>query len=358
VSSTRAAPGSYRPLEDIWGTAPALLARLPEGALVVLDDRVARLHPSLPGLIERRRPTAVLRLAAGERVKSLRILGQLLQAAAALPRSGTLLCIGGGTLGDLATVAAHLVKRGVGLIHLPTTLLAAVDSSVGGKGAVHVTAGRWTVKNAAGVFHYAQQTWLCPALFETLDAAQLREGAIEAWKMFACLDGKLWRRSRRGRPGMSALIREGRRLKDAVCRRDPYELGGYRRVLNFGHTFGHLLETISRFRLSHGDAVGLGMLCALDVGRRVGATSEDLAREVEAGLEQGPGILGRAALARWLGRASPTTIQTLLATDKKAGPGAQTRMVLLRALGRAEVHPVPSRAWRTLLPAWRKGARP
>jgi 3-dehydroquinate synthase len=353
VSSTRVAPGSYRALEDFWGPAPAALARLPEGAVVLLDERVGRLHRQLPGLIARRRPRAVLRVDGGERAKSLRTLAVVLESASALPRGGTLLCVGGGTLGDLSTVAAHLIKRGVDLIHMPTTVLAAVDSSVGGKGAVHVAAGGWTVKNAAGVFHYARQAWLCPELFETLEAAQLREGAIEAWKMFACLDARLWRRSRLRRPGLIALIRESRRLKDSVCRRDPYELEGHRRVLNFGHTFGHVLETLSRFRLSHGDAVGLGMLCALDVGRNTGVTTQELAREVEAGLEEGPGILSRAALARWLRRARLSDIEPLLAADKKGG-----QMVLLRALGRAEVRAVAPKAWRELLPAWRAGARP
>jgi 3-dehydroquinate synthase len=358
VSSTRTAPGSYRALQDLWGSAPALLARLPKGSLVLLDERVAGLHRVLPKAIVRRKPLRIVGLAAGEQAKSLPALGRVLEAASQLPRGATLLCIGGGTLGDLATVAAHLIKRGVELIHMPTTVLAAVDSSVGGKGALHVAAGRWTVKNAAGVFHYARQTWLCPELLETLDPAQLREGAIEAWKMFACLDAGLWRRSRRHRPGMLALIREGRRLKDSVCRRDPYELEGHRRVLNFGHTFGHVLETISRFRLSHGDAVGLGMLCALDVGRRIGITPDRVAREVEVGLDEGPGIMSRSDLARWLRRASTPSIQRLLAADKKAGPDAEMRMVLLHALGRAEVHAVPPRAWRALLPSWRAGGRP
>ncbi|MHB8879307.1 MAG: 3-dehydroquinate synthase family protein, partial [Myxococcaceae bacterium] len=121
----------------------------------------------------------------------------------------------------------------------------------------------------------------------------------------------------------------------------------------FGHTFGHALESLSGFRLSHGDAVGLGMLCALDLGRALGVTPPKVALEVEEGLTRGPGLLGRAALARLVGASRTGQLASLLAADKK-GP----RMVLLRELGEAVVQEVPARAWREPLRAWRRGLRP
>ena len=90
-------------------------------------------------------------------------------------------------------------------------------------------------------------------------------------------DARLFRRWARKAPAIENLVKEARRLKESVCAQDPYEQTGLRRVLNFGHSFGHVLESLSRFKLSHGDAVGLGMLCALDVGRHLGVTPPDVA---------------------------------------------------------------------------------
>jgi len=326
--------------------------------LVVIDARVAALHPRVAATC-RRRSKVVLPLRAGEGAKTLGTLARVLAAGTPLPRTGTLIAIGGGTIGDLCTVAAHLLKRGVRLIHVPTTVLAAVDSSAGGKGAVHAAArGGLAVKNAAGVFHYPEACWICPELFETLPARAHREGATEAWKMVACLSPGLWGAYRRRPPALERMVRDARRLKDAVCRGDPYELKGPRRVLNFGHTFGHVLESLTRFRVSHGDAVGMGMLCALDVGRAIGVTPEAVAVEVERGLEDGPGILGRAALAKALGRAKVPAVAELLRADKKAGKAGALRMVLLREIGDAPVLPAEARTWRPLLRAWREGTRP
>jgi 3-dehydroquinate synthase len=345
-------------MKDVWGPFGPCAARMPEGSLVVVDRRVAELHPGAMAALKRRRPRAWVSLQAGERVKSLDTVARLLSAGASLPRSGTLVCVGGGTLGDVCTVTAHLLKRGVALIHVPTTLLAAVDSSVGGKGAVHVTSGSWVLKNGAGVFHDARETWLCPELFETLTSRQRREGATEAWKMVACLDAPRWRKYRRHRPGLVALVRDARALKAIVCRRDPHEQTGFRRVLNFGHTLGHVVESLTRFRVSHGDAVGLGMVCALDLGRRMGVTPEAVASEVEQGLTEGPGILGREELGRALRGHVVSEASALLAQDKKVGPSGGLNFVLLHRLGHAGVHPVPPRALRALWLKWQRAERP
>lgn len=352
------APGAFLPLRDVWAPFERAAERIPEDALVVIDAKVAALHPRVLARC-RRRAKVVLPLRAGEGAKTLGTLAKVLAAGVGLPRSGALVAVGGGTIGDLCTVAAHLLKRGVRLIHVPTTVLAAVDSSVGGKGAVHTAArGGMAVKNAAGVFHYPEECWICPELFATLPGRALREGATEAWKMVACLAPGLWRSYQRSAPPMERMIRDARKLKDEVCRGDPYELKGPRRVLNFGHTFGHVLESLTRFRVSHGDAVGMGMLCALDAGRAQGVTPEAVAEEVERGLLEGPRILGRRELAVALERASVPAVAELLKADKKAGRAGALRMVLLQRIGAAETYPVDARTWRPLLSAWRRGARP
>ncbi len=359
TSATFTPPGAWRPAEDHWGAFARLCARrLPEGSLAVVDRTVARLHPGLLPALRARKPRGLVLLTGGERAKSFPALEQVLAAGLTLPRSGTLVAIGGGTIGDVSTVAAHLLKRGVRLIQVPTTLLAAVDSSLGGKGAVDLTVRGRVVKNPAGVFHYAEEGWLCPELFSTLSDTQRREGALEAWKMVASLDADLFRRYVRRAPSLERLIEDSRRLKDSVCAKDPYEQQGLRRVLNFGHTFGHVLESISNFRLSHGDAVGLGMLCALDVGRRLGTTPEDVATRVEEALHQGPGVLGRERTAALLRRASLKDVTTLLSADKKAGHAGELRMVQLTAVGATEVRDVSADTWRALWPAWTRGERP
>lgn len=286
---------------------------------MIADERVLSLHPTLrlPG-------TRLISLRAGEQVKSLTTLDRLTREAASLRRDATVIAIGGGTIGDLATVFAHTFKRGVGrFIHVPTTLLAAVDSSIGGKGAVNIAG----VKNALGVFHAADECWLMPEVFTTLTESQRREGRIEALKMVVTLDAARWKQWQRGLPDDLELIRVARALKNDVVDADPYERTGRRAVLNFGHTFGHVIESLSGFRVRHGEAVGLGMLHALDEGVRRGITPKSLAAEVEAVIP-----VKRASLERWYAPKYRARVKALLAADKKGAwvllekPG-QTRVV-------------------------------
>ncbi|SES95001.1 3-dehydroquinate synthase [Stigmatella erecta] len=358
MSDTPLPPGSYRPATDRWGAFSKLAARLPEGSLALVDRTVAKHHPGLLPALEARNPRAIVQITGGERAKNFASLEKVLTGGLTLPRSGTLIVIGGGTLGDVATVAAHLLKRGVRLVQVPTTLLAAVDSSLGGKGAVDLIVRGNVVKNPVGVFHYADEAWICPEFFTSLSDAQRREGAIEAWKMVACLDGRLFRKYTRQAPALEQLVKDARRLKESVCAKDPYEHSGLRRVLNFGHSFGHVLESLSRFKLSHGDAVGLGMRCALDVGRRLGVTPEPVALQVEQALEQGPGILGRDRIASLIQRTPLKDVVDLLAADKKAGKSGELRMVLLTGIGAFDIRDVPEPEWRQLWSAWKNGIRP
>jgi 3-dehydroquinate synthase len=289
--------------------------------LAIADERVLKLHPQVARALSGRQVTLVP-LKAGERAKSLKTLELLTKRALTLPRKLTVLAIGGGTIGDVATVFAHTFKRGVGrLIHVPTTLLAAVDSSVGGKGAVNVAGA----KNVLGVFHTADETWLCPEFFTTLTEAQRREGRIEAWKMVVTLDGKRWAQWAKAAPGDDELIRVARALKHAVVAKDPYETKGLRVVLNFGHTLGHAIESLSRFRVRHGEAVGLGMLYALDVGVKAGVTPKAVAEQVERALPLARGA--RKQLEAWLAPSNRAALRELIRADKKEG------MILLRRPG-------------------------
>lgn len=348
------APGAYRQSSDRWGTFEARCAALPPGpALAIADERVLRLHPHVERALDARR-VQLAPLPAGERTKSLATLEELASAAASVPRSATLLAIGGGTIGDVATVFAHLFKRGVGrFIQVPTTTLAAVDSSVGGKGAVNLPG----VKNGLGVFHFADEAWLCPEFFSTLARPQREEGAFEAWKMAVTLDAQAYARWKVTPPPLESLVRQARRLKAAVVRKDPYEASGLRAVLNFGHTFGHLLESVTGYRLRHGQAVGLGMLCALDVGRAMGLTADSVACDVEDAIFHEALGLARRRLQRALSGVPLSRVRAVLAADKKS-VGGELRMVLLQRPGAWETMAVSETVWRPLLADWVAGRRP
>jgi 3-dehydroquinate synthase len=343
------APGSYRPCVDREGRFDELLATLEGPVFAVADERVLRLHPHAARALAGK-PLVALR--AGEGAKSVRTLERLGARAVAVPRSATVLVVGGGTVGDVGTVFAHLHKRGARLVHVPTTWLAAVDSSVGGKGAVNVAG----VKNALGVFHAPVEGWVCPELFTTLTPAQRREGDAEAFKMALTLDERVWRTWRLARPDGPALIRTSRALKAEVCRRDPYEQSGLRACLNFGHTLGHVVESVTRYRVRHGEAVALGMVCALDLSRAEGLLPEAAAADVEAHLPMAGKARARLSVA--LAGVTPARVRTLLLGDKKGATGSHTRFILLTRPGHWEARDLAHAAWQRLLPAWKRGVRP
>jgi 3-dehydroquinate synthase len=179
-------------------------------------------------------------------------------------------------------------------------------------------------KNVLGVFHFADEAWLCPELFTTLSESQRREGRIEAWKMAVTLDAKRFHQWSRKAPDDLELIRTSRALKHSLVAKDPWETKGLRVVLNFGHTLGHAIESMSRYRVRHGEAVGLGMLYALDMGVKLGVTPPKVAKEVEQALPLPRGA--RAQLAKWLEH--ERELRELVRADKKEG------MILLRRPGR------------------------
>jgi 3-dehydroquinate synthase len=337
---------------DRWASFPALARTLPEETFVLMDARLPRLHPAVIDALHSVR--AIYRVPAGEDAKRFSVADRILRAAIRFSRAATLLAVGGGTIGDLAAVVAHLHKRGIRLVLVPTTLLAAVDSSVGGKGALNLGA----VKNAVGVFHSPSETWLCPELFSTLSETQLDEGRIESLKMMACLDVRRWAEYRRHPPTIRRLIEDSRRLKARVVREDPLDRNGARLVLNFGHTFGHVLEAVSRHRLPHGAAVRLGVVCALDVGRAMGVTPAATAGEVQSGFERLGGRPIRSQLREWLGNVPSSRVGDLLSSDKKRSQDGTIRMVLLERIGRPVVRPVEPEVWSPLLRHWRAGRAP
>jgi 3-dehydroquinate synthase len=256
-------------------------------------------------------------------------------------RKSLLVAVGGGVLGDVAGFVASSFLRGVALVHLPTTVVAQVDSSIGGKTGVNLPEG----KNLIGSFYPPRLVLTDPKLLRTLPNREFRGGLAEVIKhaiiadakMFAYLENNLENILRRDTAALGYLIPRNVQIKAAVVGRDERE-SGLREILNFGHTFAHALESTTKYRrYQHGEAVAWGMIAAAFLGHEVGLTrANDVSRIVA--------LIGRLGpLPAW----SPAPTATLLnamRSDKKARAGI-LRFVLSPCIGEAHTyHKVPLHA--------------
>lgn len=332
-------------------------------AVVVTDSNVGPLYAEKVGAaLEAARKGAlagVITIPAGEASKTPVELVRVLEGAAALglTRKDAVIALGGGVVGDLAGLAAALYMRGIRCLQIPTSLLAMVDSSVGGKTAVDLEAG----KNLMGVFSQPAGVLIDPEVLKTLPAREISCGWGEIIK-YAGLDAGVLEAVRRelvqgdaGNEGALAplpsvgLIARSIDVKRRIVSEDEKESGA-RRLLNLGHTAGHAVETASRYELSHGAAVAIGMHIltkALVIeGRIPPAMLEELERLLEkAGL---PTEVPSALLAR---PDLDFTVDALLALarhDKKSA-GAGVHLVLPIAPGRSEVEKVSWEKFREML---------
>ena len=269
----------------------------------------------------------------GERHKSLRSLEQALSfiSEARLERSDAVIALGGGVVGDLAGFAAAVYLRGVPLIQLPTTLLAQIDSSVGGKTGVNLPAG----KNLAGAFHQPSLVLIDTQTLGTLPARELTAGWCEAVKQGAVSSRKLFDQtadflSRGGDPG--ELIAAQCRFKASIVVRDEREEIARtdhrsRRILNFGHTTAHALEKVTGYRrFRHGEAVGRGMLVAGEISKSLGMLAPG---ELES-LREAVRLCGPLPRA---GDLSIDDIVRAIDRDKKSMGGA-VKWILLERIGK------------------------
>lgn len=234
--------------------------------------------PRLVGEVEALQEAEFLEVPVGEEAKSLEIASQLWQmlqqsmAERCLGRNDMVIVnLGGGCVSDLGGFVAAALKRGVRYINVPTTLVAMVDASIGGKTAVNLAG----VKNQVGFFHQPELTVVEPAFLDTLPEAELKNGLFEMVKTLSIGNPELYRSYLSDPTTLSHdFIYECARIKESIVRRDPKE-HGIRRVLNLGHTFGHAIESYSQ--LPHGQAVGIGMACAYYLSvRKLGLPQQEL----------------------------------------------------------------------------------
>ncbi len=266
-------------------------------------------------------------------------------------RKTTLVALGGGVIGDMTGFAAATYLRGVPFVQVPTTLLAQVDSSVGGKTAINHPLG----KNMIGAFYQPQAVLADTATLATLPDRELSAGLAEVIKHGAIIDADFFRWQEqnmdklvaRDDASLAHAIQRSCEIKADVVRQDERE-GGLRAILNFGHTFGHAIEAgLGYGEWLHGEAVGCGMVMAADLSVRLGyLTAQDQARIVAlVKAARLPTIAPDLGEGRWL---------ELMEVDKK-NEGGQIKFILLKPLGTATITGVPSDLLKATLAACVKG---
>lgn len=298
---------------------------------VVHDATAARLHlAAVRGSLETAGMEPVtIRVPEGERAKTASALERLWRdlARAGIGRDGGVVALGGGATGDLAGLAAATYARGIALAHVPTTLLAMVDSSIGGKAAIDLPEG----KNLVGAFHAPAAVLADPAVLATLPPRQVSSGLAEAIKTAYLADGDSVEQAARGVERvlerdlgpLTLMVAMSAEMKAAVVSADERE-AGLREILNFGHTFGHAYEAARGYEVTHGEAVSIGMVFATALAEVLRLSPVGLRPRLE-------GILDRAGLP--VRARVPARAWSLLALDKKARAG-NVRWILPRRIGR------------------------
>ncbi len=291
-------------------------------------------------------------LPNGEKTKSMAFYGQVLDflAGQRLDRNAVLWVLGGGVMGDLGGFAAATYLRGIECIQVPTTLLAMVDSSVGGKTGINLAAG----KNLVGAFHHPRTVYIAPEFLATLPVREFAAGMAEVIKYGLLGDPLLFSRLEQSplvpaSPDLPAVIRRCCEMKAAIVRADERETAaeGGRALLNLGHTFGHALEQVTEFKsYLHGEAVAVGLVAAARLSSHLGLLPSTAVPRVEKTV---------TAHALPVRLREPLPLAALMAAmqhDKKVRAG-RLRFVVLNRLGeaatRADVDPgLAGTVWREL----------
>ena len=256
---------------------------------VITDNCVGGLYGKkfLAGLKDIGLNAFLIEFPAGEASKNidtvLDIAGKLMEAGA--DRETCLIALGGGVVGDIAGFVASIFMRGVPYIQIPTTLVAQVDSSIGGKTGIDLPYG----KNLLGTFYQPRAVFANLSFLETLPEKEfnnglaeiIKYGIIDDEKMFRALECNMDAIKSKDRKLLLNLVESCCRIKKSIVEIDEKEQG-LRRILNFGHTLGHALETISQYTITHGEGVALGMIAAARISEKMGYLKNDETKRIEA----------------------------------------------------------------------------
>ena len=323
----------------ISGVGSLIAERLPSASncAIVTSENIWGLHgEALANSLEEAGFEAdIVLVPDGEEAKSwgetARLLGELLDRG--FDRRSALIAFGGGAVGDLAGFAAAIYLRGIGLVQVPTTLLAQVDSAIGGKAAVNHPKG----KNLIGAFKQPGLVASDPELLASLPEREIRSGLAEVVKYGVIADSELFRKVEEqgdalqdAEPlALTEVVKRCTAIKVGYVEEDERDLGGIRAALNYGHTLGHAVETLSAPRMRHGEAVAIGMGFA-------GRISVGLGLMEEGELERQQDLLASLGLETGIPDLKLDDILDALSRDKKV-EGGSVRFVLPTGIGTAPV---------------------
>ena len=321
--------------EGLLGKPGLLDAFVGSQALVVTNSAVAslllpKLRQSLPAA-----QLEVVEIGDGEQFKTLATYSEVIDELVRQRhnRDTTVVALGGGVVGDVAGFAAATYQRGVGLVQVPTTLLAQVDSAVGGKTAVNHPGG----KNLIGAFHQPRAVLVDVGVLRTLPTREFAAGLAEVVKYGVIADAEFlaWLEDNakallaQDASALKHAVRRACAIKAEVVAQDERE-AGRRAILNFGHTFGHAIEAATGYRrFLHGEAVAIGMVMAMALSERLGRVQRNDAERVAA-------LLGALGLPTRVGGVAAADLRRAMGMDKKVRDG-RLRFVVCDALGACSV---------------------
>lgn len=304
---------------------------------VISDSNVAPLYAEvlLQSLAEAGLEGLLFTITAGEGSKNMTVLAQVLEqlAEAGMTRSDAVVTLGGGVVGDLGGFAASCYMRGIAFVQIPTSLLAQIDSSVGGKVAVDLQAG----KNLAGAFYQPKAVLIDPLLLKTLPVRYLHDGLAEAIKYGCIMDSDLFAKIAACKDdaellaGIESIIARCCRIKADIVEQDEFDTG-LRMLLNFGHTLGHAVEQYYGYSgYTHGEGVAIGMYQITQRSEALGMTEAGTAAQIAA-------VLEKYALPTAVD-APRSELLAVMAKDKKKS-GQEITVIVLDALGKGRLHKI------------------
>ena len=324
--------------ENILMNAWQYLPKDAKKAVIIWDENVSVKPISKLGttLESHGIETIALSVEGGENFKSLKTYEKMMKylVEANIGRNDVIFAVGGGSVGDMVGFIASTFKRGLKLVQIPTTLLAACDSSIGGKTAINFEGE----KNVLGTFYQPDLVLIDPVMFDTLSEKQFKEGCSEIikygmisdYELLELLSKKPVNKDRKDYAYISSILFRVIGIKAKVVEEDEYDFGP-RNILNFGHTFGHAIEAESEFKISHGDAVAMGMRIITKMAVKKGIADPKT-------LE----LLEKSLLSHNIDAKCPFKLNTLLShikKDKKV-KGSGIRIVLPKIPGKCYIEDI------------------
>lgn len=294
-------------------------------AVIVTDEQVAALYlgAASTSLTDAGFTVDAVQVVPGEGSKTMNTVLSLYQSfhQAGLTRDDLVVALGGGVVGDLAGFAAATYLRGVPLMQIPTTLLAQVDSSIGGKNGVDLPYG----KNLAGTFYQPRAVLIDPLVLKTLSRRRMAEGLAEVIKSGLIRDAELFRQIEQKTYDLEWVIDRCVRIKAGIVERDEHD-HGERMLLNFGHTIGHAVEHVTGYSaMTHGEAVSVGIMAALAIGEHLNLTPKGTGERVGR-------VLAGVGLPLDASGLSADDILAAVRSDKKKRSN-RLHFILLRSIG-------------------------